>query len=111
MFILSNLLVAVAHILDIALTILYWLILIRALISWVNPDPYNPIAQFLYKTTEPILYKKRFWRPMGSRFSVKSKGVQNSDKKFAFIATPQGFSLKIRYILVLMLINVWILGS
>lgn len=59
MFILSNFLVAIANILGIALTILYWLILIRALLSWVNPDPYNPIVQFLYKATEPFLYPIR----------------------------------------------------
>lgn len=55
MFIVSNLLVALAQVLDIAFTVLYWLILIRALISWVNPDPYNPIVQFLNTVTEPIL--------------------------------------------------------
>ena len=55
MFILGNLFLALAKILDIGITILYWLIIIRALISWVNPDPYNPIVQFLYKATEPIL--------------------------------------------------------
>lgn len=59
MFILSNLLVAMANVLNMLLTIAYWLILVRALISWVNPDPYNPIVQFLYKTTEPILYPIR----------------------------------------------------
>lgn len=55
MFMLSNFLVALAHVFGILLTIFYWLILIRALISWVSPDPYNPIVQFLYKTTEPML--------------------------------------------------------
>lgn len=55
MFILSNFLVAAAHVINILLTILYWLILIRALVSWVNPDPFNPPVRFLYKTTEPIL--------------------------------------------------------
>ncbi|MFC1509580.1 YggT family protein [Candidatus Omnitrophota bacterium] len=55
MFVLSNLLAAVAGVLSIILTILYWLILIRALLSWVNPDPYNPIVQFLHKATEPVL--------------------------------------------------------
>ncbi len=59
MFILSNLFAAVASVLNIILTILYWLRLIRALLSWVNPDPYNPVVQFLYKTTEPILYPIR----------------------------------------------------
>ena len=70
MFILSNFLVALARILDILLTIMYWLILIRALISWVNPDPYNPIVQFLYKTTEPILYPIRKLLPLGFRFGI-----------------------------------------
>ena len=55
MFILANLLTSIAHVLDVVFTVVYWLILIRALISWVNPDPFNPIVQFLYKATEPIL--------------------------------------------------------
>lgn len=59
MFVIANLLEALATVLNLFLTILYWLILIRAIISWVNPDPYNPIVQFLYKTTEPILYPIR----------------------------------------------------
>jgi YggT family protein len=37
------------------MTAAYWLIIIRAVISWVNPDPYNPLVQFLYKVTEPML--------------------------------------------------------
>jgi len=65
MFILGNFIYAFAYVLDIALTILYWLILIRALISWVSPDPSNPIVQFLYKSTEPFLEPVRrmipFW--------------------------------------------------
>jgi len=70
MFILSNFLLALARISDIILTILYWLILIRALISWINPDPYNPIVQFLYKTTEPILSPIRRMLPIGFRFGI-----------------------------------------
>jgi len=70
MFVLSNFLVAAARILDIGLTILYWLILVRALISWVNPDPHNPIVQFLYKTTEPILYPIRKILPLGLRLGI-----------------------------------------
>jgi YggT family protein len=55
MFVMGNFIAAGATILDYVLTIANWLIIIRALISWVNPDPYNPLVQFLYKTTEPIL--------------------------------------------------------
>ncbi len=55
MFALGNLIYAVTTISNYLLTIAEWLIIIRALISWVNPDPYNPIVRFLYKTTEPLL--------------------------------------------------------
>jgi len=55
MFALGNLISAFATILDFILTIANWLIIIRALLSWVSPDPYNPVVQFLYKTTEPLL--------------------------------------------------------
>jgi len=55
MFVFGNLVMALATILDYALTIANWLIIIRALLSWVNPDPYNMIVRLLYKTTEPML--------------------------------------------------------
>jgi len=55
MFVVSNFVTALAQVVDIILTFFYWLILIRALISWVNPDPYNQIVQFLIRTTEPVL--------------------------------------------------------
>ena len=55
MFVFGNLIAALATILDYALTIANWLIIIRALLSWVNPDPYNVIVQFIYKVTEPLL--------------------------------------------------------
>ena len=70
MFVFANFLVAIAQIVDILLTILYWLILIRALISWVSPDPYNPIVQFLYKITEPILEPIRRILPLGMRLGI-----------------------------------------
>ena len=66
MFVLSNFVRALASIVDIVLSIYYWLILIRALISWVNPDPYNTIVQFLYRSTEPVLVPiRRILPPMG----------------------------------------------
>ncbi len=49
-----------------------WIIIIRALISWVNPDPYNPIVQFLYRITDPVMHKVREMLPisgMGIDFS------------------------------------------
>ncbi len=70
MFVIANLLSAAAHVIDIFLTILYWLILIRALISWVSPDPYNQIVQFLYKTTEPVLEPVRRMLPFTLKFGI-----------------------------------------
>jgi len=70
MFIFANLIYALAQLLDLILTIFYWLILIRALISWVNPDPYNPLVQFLYKTTEPVLYPIRRILPDSLRIGL-----------------------------------------
>ncbi len=64
MFILANFLKAIAAVLDVALTIYMWVIVIRALISWVNPDPYNPIVRFLYAITEPVLYRIRRYLPV-----------------------------------------------
>lgn len=70
MFIPSNFIAAVAHILDILLNVVYWLVLIRALVSWVNPDPMNPIVQFLAKTTDPILEPIRRRLPLNFRFGI-----------------------------------------
>ena len=56
MFVVGNLLNAVAQVIDMFLTIYMYIVVARALISWVNPDAYNPIVQFLYKITQPILY-------------------------------------------------------
>jgi len=55
MIALGNFLQAVAKVVDLALTIYFWLIIARALLSWVNPDPYNPVVRFLYNVTEPVL--------------------------------------------------------
>jgi len=66
MFILSNFILAVAQVVSIFLTIFYWLLLIRVLISWVSPNPFNPLVQFLYRSTEPILEPiRRLLPPMG----------------------------------------------
>src|SRR3990170_7998534 len=59
MFVFANFLTAIAKIIDIGLSIYFWMILGRAIISWVNPDPYNPVVRFLYQATEPVLYRIR----------------------------------------------------
>jgi len=64
MFIIANLLSAVAVMLHYVLTIYMWIIIARAVISWVNPDPYNPIVRFLYTVTEPVLSSIRRTIPL-----------------------------------------------
>lgn len=68
MFVASNFLMALASILDFLLTAYMWVIIGRAVISWVNADPYNPIVRFLYEITEPLLGRIRRYLPvsMGS---------------------------------------------
>ena len=70
MFVLSNFLSALAYVLNVFLTIFYWLILVRAVVSWVNPDPYNSIVQFLYKATEPILQPIRRILPVSFKIGI-----------------------------------------
>jgi YggT family protein len=55
MFALGNLVFAIATILEYLLIAANWLVIIRALLSWVNPDPLNPIVQFINTVTEPLL--------------------------------------------------------
>lgn len=72
MFVIGNLIAAVAGVLDIVLTIYMWIVIVAALISWVNPDPYNPIVRFLYSVTEPVFGAVRRvlpLPPMGIDFS------------------------------------------
>lgn len=64
MFFIGNFLAAVASVLNMLLSAYMWIIIIRALVSWVNPDPYNPIVQFLRSATDPVLYRVRRWIPL-----------------------------------------------
>lgn len=68
MFIFGNFLGALAQVLDILLRLYMWVIIIAALVSWVNPDPYNPIVRFLYTVTDPVL--RRIRRVIGISMGV-----------------------------------------
>jgi YggT family protein len=59
MFVIGNLLEGVAVVADYLLWAYMWVIVARALISWVNPDPWNPIVRFLERATEPVLHPIR----------------------------------------------------
>ncbi len=59
MIFLSNFLEAAAIVIGWVLQIYMWIIIARAILSWVSPDPYNPIVRFIHNITEPVLYQVR----------------------------------------------------
>ena len=68
MFVLGNVLIGVAMVLDWILWGYQWILIARAVVSWVNPDPRNPIVQFLYAATEPLIRVVRRMLPMNLRY-------------------------------------------
>ena len=71
MFVIANLLVAVAQVLDYILWAYLWIIVGRVIVSWVNADRYNPIVRFLYSATEPVLERVRRRLPVyGTGFDL-----------------------------------------
>ena len=67
----GNFIGAIASIVDIVLNVYMWIIVARAIISWVSPSPYNPIVQFLYRATEPVLrYARRIIPPIGGTLDL-----------------------------------------
>ena len=72
MFVLSNLVLALANLVNLGLQAYFWIIIARAVLSWVNPDPYNPVVRFLYRITEPVL------RPIRHRLPTLAMGLDLS---------------------------------
>jgi YggT family protein len=64
MLVFRNLLIALATVLNYALTFFMFITIARAVLSWVSPDPYNPIVRFIHNVTEPVLYQIRKRLPM-----------------------------------------------
>ena len=63
MIILANTMSAVAMILGSLLILYFWIVIIAAVLTWVRPDPYNPIVRTLRALTEPVFYRVRKWLP------------------------------------------------
>ena len=59
MFVFGNFLAGLAEVLNIVLTVYMWIIIAQAVLSWVNPDPFNPIVRFINQITEPVLSQIR----------------------------------------------------
>lgn len=64
MFVFSNLILAVARLAELVLWVYFWMLLARVVLSWVSPDPSNPLVRFLYRATEPVL------RPVRERLPI-----------------------------------------
>ena len=64
MIVLSNFLMAVGMVLNTILNIYFWIVIASAVLTWVNPDPYNPIVRFLRNATEPVYYRVRRILPL-----------------------------------------------
>lgn len=64
MLVFKNLLIAVATVIDYVLVFYMFITIARAVLSWVSPDPYNPIVRFIHNVTEPVLYQIRKRLPM-----------------------------------------------
>jgi YggT family protein len=64
MFIIGKFLAGLAKVTDIVLVFYMWVVIARAVLSWVSPDPYNPIVRFIHNVTEPVLYQIRRRLPM-----------------------------------------------
>ena len=72
MFVAGNLLLALANLLHLLLQAYFWIIIARAVLSWVSPDPFNPVVRFLYRVTEPVL------RPIRHRLPTLAIGIDLS---------------------------------
>jgi YggT family protein len=64
MFVIANLLIALAQVLDYVLWAYMWILIGRIIVSWVNADYSNPIVRFLYAATEPVLEPVRRRLPL-----------------------------------------------
>lgn len=93
----GNFFLAIATVLDWGLTIYMWIIIARAVISWVNPDPYNPIVRFLYQATEPVLAPIRRRLPMmGIDFSPLIVIAVIMFGKIFIVATLKSFAYRLK---------------
>lgn len=72
MYIVGYFLMAAAKVMDIVLLFFMWIVIARAILSWVNPDPYNPIVRFIHNVTEPIMY------PLRQRLPINFGGIDFS---------------------------------
>lgn len=59
----SSLFAAIYYVVDSILSLYFWVVIAAVVMSWVNPDPYNPIVRGIRTLTEPVFYRIRKWLP------------------------------------------------
>lgn len=72
MYIVGYFLMAAAKVMDVVLLFFMWMVIARAILSWVNPDPYNAIVRFIHNVTEPVL------APIRAKLPVNYGGIDFS---------------------------------
>ena len=68
MLLLANVLMGLGQVLYWVLNVYWWILIARAVVSWVSADPRNPIVSFLYAATEPPLRLIRRRLPTNLRY-------------------------------------------
>lgn len=98
MFVAGNFLLALSAVLDIALSVYMWIIIISALLSWVSPDPYNPIVRFIHRVTEPVLrpIRRITGFGMGIDFSPMIAILAIIFLKYFLVASLRDIALRLR---------------
>jgi YggT family protein len=64
MFVFGHLFIGIAKLIGMILSIFKFVLVIRILMSWINPDPYNEIVKIIYKITDPVLIPIRKYIPI-----------------------------------------------
>lgn len=72
MFVINYFFVAVANLINLIIVVYIWIIIARAILSWVSPDPHNPLVRFVHRVTEPVL------RPVRERLPTHQFGLDFS---------------------------------
>ncbi len=91
MFIISELLSSLALLITLVFNIIYFILIIRIVLSWVGVDPYNEIVQIIYKVSDPILKPFR-------RLPLQMGGVDFSPVvAFLVLSVVKGFVVNILY--------------
>ena len=72
MFVLGNLIYTLANLIELVLNAYLIIVIARAVLSWVNPDPNNPIVRLIHRVTEPVL------RPIRDRLPTVAMGLDLS---------------------------------